>query len=353
MKIGLILCQNLKYSPYVINYINFLKKRHVEYDLIIWDKFGIDEPEGYVFHKVVSTRAKLKKTFAYIEYGRFIINTCKKNRYDRLIVFTIAPGMFILPYLLRNYSNKYVLDIRDASPFSKTHSFSKLVNHASFIVTSSLEYVSWIKREAIMSHNTDIGMVKEHLDDEVEIEKIEYPFRIVFAGGLIEGEINQKIIDKYKNDSNLHFHFVGNQTMDRKILEKWVTDSKITNVSFEGTYQREQVFEIYRSKADFINILRADTEVNRNAIPNKLYDAVIAGKPILVFDHNNGVAEYVNKYKLGVVINEDIDKFKKCILDGLNKNNYFRNLSNNRYNFLMQILHDNEVFEEMLARWLN
>ncbi|HOP11778.1 MAG TPA: hypothetical protein PK629_09845 [Oscillospiraceae bacterium] len=353
MRVGLIIPCNLKYSPYVNYYSEHFKSLGIEYDCIIWDKTGQSDEVGYVFHRKSSTRKISDKIIGYLLFADYIKKTCKNRKYDKIIVFTIVPGLYLLNFLVKRYNGKYILDIRDYSPLITIFpaKFKKLLNCASYVVSSSYEFKSWIKHDFIIGHNVDTNSIREN--EQIDNSKVSTkPYKIMFAGSLIEGAINKNLIDTLANCSDITLNYTGTQTQDKIALEQHVLNSKIQNVTFNGVYKKEEIYSIYRNNADFINILRANTPINKNAIPNKLYDAVLAGVPVLVFEHNTGIVKYVNDFNLGIVIEDKPPKeFKSYLLEKLNSYDA-KNYMSGRKNFIDHIKDEYEIFHSMLTQWV-
>ena len=351
MRIGLILCQNSKYSPYVQTYKRILRDNNIEYELIIWDKFGLDEAEGHVFHKQSSTKAKVTKFIHYIQYGHFIKKICRNNKYDKLIVFTIAPAVFIFNLLLYEYKGKYILDVRDNSPLVKMVPgiVKRIIDNASFIVASSPEYNKWIGKTTVISHNIDVSLLLSEMKSKDSFPGEKAKYNIVNAGMLREGNINKKLILNNRNSKRLTFTYIGTETDDILMLKTVVREEGIQNVFFQGQYNREDITDIYRNNADFVNILRENNSINRDALPNKMYDAALAGVPIIVYDHNLAVRYYVEKYNIGLCISES-DNLEEEIIKYINvgRPTYIQG----RALFLSDVLTELNQFSQMIKDWL-
>lgn len=348
-KVCIIAPANLKYIPFAEYYIEYLKKANIEFDVISWDKAGIDEGVKYRFNYIVNDLKRAKMLFGYLRFTRYCKKIIKREKYTKLIFLTIAPLFFCGMRLSKRYRKNYILDIRDASPltsaFPKT--FKKLLDNSFCVVSSSWMYSSWIKHDTILSHNIDINQILLHYNDSVVCKNSEKKM-IVFAGMMIEEKMNIEVVKQFKNSDNLMFLFIGRENDGKIKLMEHVKQDSYDNVYFEGTYKKEDIVNIYRDKADFVNILRENTEVNKNAIPNKFYDSIVSGVPLVVFSHNDGIAQVTKEYNLGVVIDEESLPQLYDLLESFDYQNYQKG----RKEFMDKVLMDDKIFKESLKKFL-
>lgn len=351
--IGVIIPANMKYSPYVEYYIAKLKSQNIEYEIISWNRQKIKEKVNYSFDFPVKDSNRIKVYLGYMLYSIYVKHIIKKRKYTSLVVFTIAGALSIKSLLKTTYKNKYILDIRDDSPVVKYfHSaFNDLCRNAYKIVVSSPAFFNWIPREDIViCHNCS----KETIENEMETTfKTSYAHRnIVFAGMMLEEEINIELIEKVSNNSIYQFYFIGTESSGKKKIEDYVTNEHISNVFFKGIYEKKDVTSIYRRYGTYANCIRKNTKVNREALPNKLYDAAIAGIPTIAMKHNLAIAYYLKKYKIGILL-DSIDNVELNLkLSEFEKNEietgqFFKN----RKKFLSDILKDIVNFEKDLTNF--
>ena len=350
--IALIVPGNLKFCPYVQYYTDHFDKQKIEYEIITWNKCGIQENVKYHFDYSVDDLRVIKKTFGYMRFIQCVKKIINRRNYRKIIVFTIAPALMLSRILLGKYRGEYILDIRDDSvmkdKFPKL--FKKIVDNASSIICSSPEYIKWIGRNAIISHNVQIDALNCRLDHSLPTE-IREPYRIMFAGALNEWEINLEMIKRIGNMNRFRLIYRGTDSKGRKKIENYVADNHLGNVVFYGPYKKEEIYGQYRSDADYVNIIRKNTIVNRDALPNKLYDAVVAGRPIIVFAHNIAVSKYAEKYNLGIVLDGDVnDNTIPEMIEKIEKFDYHKYISG-REMFVEQLLNDYKDFLGVLDSW--
>jgi hypothetical protein len=354
VKIGLIIPANIKYAPYVQYYLQYFDQNGITYEVISWNKFGINEDVAYSYFFKVNDKNLIYRIIGYIGYAAFVHKILKFRKYDGIIIFTIAPAILMHKILVTKYSRKFIFDIRDDSKLRHIFSsvFKELIANAYVIVSSSPEYKKWIGRDVIICHNVDMKSL--HDNEYMDYFRITKPYRIMFAGSfLLEWDTNLKMLRKIGNSKNIKFIFYGPESNEKKRLEKFVEKNMLTNTSFFGTYNKKDIYKFYREKADVVNIIRKRTIVNQNALPNKFYDAVVAGKPIVVFSHNTVIVNYVREFNLGFIITDDNFKtFEFQLIMNINNFDCSKYISG-RHAFIKYIENDYRKFCDILSKWLN
>ena len=322
-KIGILIPANLRMAPYIKYYTSILDALKIGYVTVGWDRFGWEENVEYVLKHRTENSDRKRVFLGQVKYAHLCKKVIKKEKIDKLIIFTMAPAFFLGNRYLRRFKNNYIIDVRDDSPFRKVFPrvLEGITNQAYGITISSPYYNTWFSRDTVLCHNVDMRLLSTNEETHTEILK-KRVIRLVFAGSMIEPDVNIKIIDQLANDNRFKLIFIGRENAARKQIEQHVISENIKNVFFEGVYNKEDIVDIYRQKADLVNIFRKESDVNKEALPNKLYDAVIAGVPIVTFKHNYAITEYVQKYSLGIIIDENYEGIGDNIYKEINEFNY-------------------------------
>lgn len=341
-KIAIIAPANVKYVPYVKNYFDVLDSLNRQYYTISWDKTGLDEDVEYVMHFTVADEDRKKMLLGYLKFAQFCKKIIKKNGTKKIIILTAAPAFFLGLSFLRNYD--YILDIRDDSPLIRLakNYFSQICSYAATVVVSSPNFSPWIRRESILCHNADMALIQ--ICRQLPVNKADVvPYTIVFAGMMNEASENLRFLQKLEGDNRFSHIYYGRTNPEKELIEEYAKENNLKNISFYGTYNKEEIIEIYRKHASVVNIIREKNEVNRNALPNKLYDAVFSGVPILVYDHNEAISYYVNKYHLGIVLKEETDDLGDFLYNAIAGFDYVQ-YSEGRISFMNEIQQDMQKF---------
>ncbi len=349
-KVAIVAPANLKYVPYYKYYSDVLDKAGIEYDIISWNRANISEDLAYSMNYPAHDFDRKRMLLGYVKFGHFCRKVIASNHYEKIIFLTVAPAFFCGAGLLNLYEGRYILDIRDYSPIVNRFPgyFKNICNKAYKIVVSSPSFNGWVKAPTLICHNADINQIKDNIDLVVKEPVSTGRWRIAFAGMMIEEDINIRIIERFKNNDRVSFLFIGRDMEGKQKIERFVKANSVNNVYFEGAYQKEDIIRIYRDKADFVNIFRANTIINKNALPNKLYDAVISGVPVIVFDHNEAIVTFAEKYHLGIVMSE----LQIGELPSLMESFDFSRYENGRKLFLKQVIEDSKVFSETLLSFV-
>lgn len=346
MKIALICPSNILYMPYLNNYISILNELELEYDIINWDRFKIEKESGFVYRdKKIGHR---RRFFDYFKYSRFVRNILQKENYEKVVVFGIQLVFFLKDYLIKKYSNRYIVDIRDYNRIINYFDIVKSIAYSNFTVLSSPGYKEWLPKsnKYIINHNTNIEDINDLVNfktNNMNNEKIS----IGCIGALRDYKINIDFIKSIKNNKQIMLNYNGEGDINKDIL-MFIKDNLIENVILTGRYNKYEEAELYY-RNDIINVLRYNDGINnKTALPNRLYNAVIYGKPMIAFEGTE-LSSLVNQFNLGIVIN-NFDKIDFLIED------YLNNIDVDEYNrgrtlFLKDVIADNLNFKIKLVEF--
>lgn len=345
MKVALLCPSNLLYMPYVDNYRSILDTYNIKYDIINWDRFGIKENIKYSYRdsKIGHKRGILD----YLKYRNYLLKNVRNNNYDKIIVFGVPIAFFIKKFLYREFAGKYIIDIRDHHSILKYYNMRKIIDNSSFTVLSSPGFKEWLppNRKYIVNHNTRIIRLDDFKKPVLfESDKI----NISNIGSIRDYQENIDLINSLRNNNMFAMYYHGDGAVSQDIL-RYIDENKIANVYFTGRYEREEEEELYDS-SDLINILiYSDGINNKTLLPNRLYNSLIYGKPILAFS-GSFLADTIEKYDLGLVINtfKNIDE-KIC--------DYLINFDIERYElnrikYFEEVITDNNIFRNELVEFL-
>jgi hypothetical protein len=304
LKIALLLPANLYFCPYAKIYTKILDKAKIDYDIIFWDKDGLNETGGLAFKKKCKNKYNpLIKLILYIQYIFFLRNTIERNKYNKLIVFGPQIGVLLYFFLNKRYRSKFIFDYRDLSIeqiFKKT--FVKLLFISNLNIISSPGFLKYLPKQFnyILSHNFDIDTVKKALSKTIRLSTPE-KINILTIGGIRDYEANLSIIKALSNKENFYINFVGKGGAS-VLLKKIVKKKKIKNVSFHGFYKKEKEGE-FISECTFLNIFYPKIISHSTALSNRFYNALIFKKPMIVTTQSIQ-GYYVEKYNLGLSLDD-------------------------------------------------
>lgn len=320
MKIGIIGFGERNFIPYVEVYENELKKANIQYECIFWDRFNDSlvskNSNEYTVHvRCEPGISKFKKIIPMLKFKQQIEKILRKEHYTHIIVLTTLPGVLIHKILLKQYADKYILDIRDYS-YEKYSWYKKIVEkliaNSYFTAISSNGFKAFLPQsnKIITCHNigSDFPKEKEGVDLKNK-EKI----TIGFVGGIRYFEENCKLINVFANNPKYQLAYIGRKNLDCD-LEAYCKRNNIKNVLFQGDFNNADKPEIYKG-IDFINSVYGNGSLEvTTLLPNRLYDGILFKKPVLA-SKGTYLGKIVDEYKLGIVvdINEQNKKFIEIV----------------------------------------
>lgn len=350
----LIVPSSLSLTPYVYNYLKIFLKHNIKTDMVIWDRlqnYDISQTEEYeqiidnVYVFDTGKKSIRKGFFDYVKFSHIVGKKYDFTKYSQIVIFSPQLYFFVFPYL-RKQQIKVVVDIRDYHRTIPICNKLNLWRYVDKIVLSSPFFQEFIRSENfVINHNTNIR--KKDLKENPIKNDISFstPITIGSVGAFRDFEINKKLINKIGNHKEIILTYDGEGIHTSK-LKDFVSENQFHNVEIQGYFEQKELDKIYR-KIDISNLIRdSDNIINKNALPNRMYDSVQFGKPLLC-NSGNAVAKMIEKYELGLII-EDIDEIKTDLCS------YCRNFSasefaKKRILFLTKVMEDNEIFEDEIV----
>jgi len=328
MKIAIVISGNA-FRSHLGFYIRFLEKQRIDYDLICWNRKLINEP-GTVSYNVEQSEQKgyFKRFYAYLGYKKFVTDCLTKNKYDGIIISTIAIAVLLFPFLKSKYGKKYVFDIRDYSIIVKFSwvVFTRLIDNSIATVVSSSGFIQWLPKSSkyYIAHNFPFELTSENgsfIYKNQQLNKNTKSFEITTIGSLRDYEANKMIIDAFKNSKQFKLKFIGSGPASEP-LKEYVLDSKVSNVSFKGFYKKEDEATLL-CKSNFINNFTNYDLNSRTLMTNRFYLSVVLSIPMIV-RFGTYQAEICERYNLGCIVKPklDIEAQLKDYIKTFNENDF-------------------------------
>lgn len=349
-QIAVIAPANIKYVPYIQNYLTMLRSTGARVHVLSWDKRDLSEPEAdFAWHHPISDSQRGKMFLGHARFAGKCRGYIRRHGITHLIILTAAPAYFLGVGFLKKFSGRYLLDIRDDSPLVRRFpgTFRKICLMAKQVITSSPLFNRWIPVPTLLCHNADYAQILSRIDAPCK-QSCGSPISIVFAGVLNESRINRELLRHTGKDERFRFQFIGRVNQGKEDLMRYTEKEGLGSVTFRGTYNKEDIYDIYAQQADLVNIIREKSTVNRNALPNKLYDAVLSGVPVVVLSHNEAIAAYAREYHLGLVLEEDLPSFPDTVADAMARFDYTA-YARGRRAFLQKVLEDMDLFRQTIT----
>lgn len=351
MKVALIIPANIYFCPYLKIYTNILDAHHINYNVIYWDKEFLNE-EGIRFQVgPISGNSFFKKIRGYYLYSMFVKKELKKEKYSKLVVFTPQLGLFLYFFLKKEYYKKFIFDYRDLSIEQNMKLFfSRFLNICGLICISSPGFKSCLPKgfDYILSHNIDAYVLRNALESFSTINPINFDKIVVSTiGGIRDCEANKEIIDALRNNDRFLIRFIGRGSA-AELLRQYSVEQKVTNISFNGFYIKSEE-AVFVAESSFLNIYYPKKKTHSTALSNRFYNSLLYKRPMIVT--RGGIqSEYVEKYNLGVVI-DDCSILPDRLLSYSNQFD-IEQFTMNCKKLLLEIEADYVIFENRIINYL-
>ncbi len=317
---------NYKFDSRVQKELISLKKIFNEVILVCWNRSKTSSTLFNTYY-INNTEFKRIEIFMQAKYGGGIFNLISLIGFELKLLFLLnklimshdiihacnLPCGLVTLILKMKKNIKYVYDIFDFysdSHFSNEKSILykitykleiKIINEANTTILCSEKRKKQISgsnpRELVVIHNSpNSAEIKEYKNKKYEVNK-NNKVKICYVGIIDENRpitTLAKIISKMKN---VEF-YCGGFGNEEKIILKLAEENE--NVYFYGKMEYKDVLYL-ESQCDILPALYNPTLKNHKyAAPNKFYEALMLGKPILAFE-NTGIDEMIKEYNLGIV----------------------------------------------------
>ena len=345
-----------KYMPYLDKYLEVLKQHSCDYDIVYMDRSDDSESvkignEYYFNYKMPIEKRIWSKFLPYWGYMCYVGKILREGDYDKIIFLTTAPAVLLAKFYLNKYKNKYILDYRDYT-FEKIGLYRKLVeriiddSYASFISSKGFEKFVGEHKNLFLTHNIS------NVEDACCLtsnEEITQNIIIGFVGCVRYFDVNSTLIDKLKNSEEIKLSYVG-PAYDDCNLKEYCQENKIENVSFIDSFDNKEKANLYKKITVVNSIYSLKSPEVLQAIPNRLYDAAIYKRPILVAK-GTYLEKIVNKYGLGIAVDVYEDDLNSIIEEYLRAFDY-KEFNEKCNRFLQDVLRDEKQWYELVSSFL-
>ena len=347
-RICILSAVNIRHMSLISLYTSILKKYEVGYDIIYMDKYGEEEEVGaknrYRYVNIIKSNwPKWRKVLQYLKFRRYATRILTKNQYDFVIVWNDVAIFLFADYLARKYKNKYCLNVRDyCSQHIKWvyNRFDKAIGNANFTTLSSEGYKKFLPSHDYYVIHSLNPILFNSITPKRNTRKEGVPIRIGFIGYVRFFELNQSLLQLFKNDERFELHYYGTKA---SVLEKYAHSNGINNAVFYDTFPVQDTPK-FLDKIDVINNLYGNDRIGlTTALSIKLYHGVYTRIPILVCP-NTYMEDIVVKYSLGFVFTEISENYKNKFYDWYRKLN-FEKFNSNCTAFLDMVNEQNAIFE--------
>lgn len=282
--------------------------------------------------------SKWKRIYAFVKFMWAALRYMKTAQYDICFATSTPLTVGFLALIHRFLSNKkYIFEVRDLWPLAPVqlgfirnkwlvHFLfwveKKIYQNAEHIVSLSPQMTDYIKN-ITQKPITTLPNISDTDFFEPTFKTIcrEQPVIIAYAGTLgIANELEKLIkLAHYcqKTQQNIQFRIAGEGTELPKI-KALAQHYKLNNISFLGFLDKKGVKQLLQ-QAHFAYISFADAPALQTGSPNKFFDALAAGVPILI-NIKGWIAELIEKEKCGFYVADSMPESLKSIVENFYNN---------------------------------
>lgn len=341
---------------YLAFYLEKLKERKIPYDIIDWVKTRNGEVKKtknkYIIYQVMHLSGwKKYKDFCIV--AKSIRKIIKRGEYTHLIIVNTIWAVFLMDIILSHFRNRYLLDIRDYKverfPIIK-QIIPKIVKNSYRTIISSRGFLSFLPEcpsKYLVAHNIPID--KCDYKNKSSLIKNKKHINIGYIGRIRDDAANQYFIDLIKADRRYSLYYYGVFSPYSTFQNK--EKNQIDTIHYMGRYNEWDKANLYKNIDMIHSIYLPTNKASKMLTPNRLYDALLYKKPLLV-SAGTYLSEIVEKYELGVVIdfskNMQIDLINRYV-DTFDQNQFSKSCDK----LLEQVCSEQEEFLSVIKEFIN
>ena len=352
MRVALIIPSVHWNCPYADIYARLFESHGVNYDIISFNRKLDKEDTKYHFDYGLNNGSSVfKKMMANIKFCSFVKKILRKEKYDRLVVFSSQLGIGLLHPLLSEYRGKYIFDYRDLSIEQRLrYPFRKLLEGSYMNVISSPGFKRALPQgyHYNICHNFNITIAEGVVQNNIEGSWHDGKKHILTIGGIRDYQANVQVIDAIKESDSYSLSFVGRGESSQP-LSDYCKENGIKNVSFVGFYKKEEEAG-YIKEADFINIFYPRRLTHDTAVSNRFYNSLIYKKPMIT-TANTTQGNFAANYKVGIALENCCDLIKQ--LEKFQAENDFVTYSMRCHDLLSQFIEEQHLFEKKVLEFVS
>jgi len=312
------------------------KSKKIEKKTYKYNGKNIDNYEIQLFSEMDKGLKNLLQLIRY-QIKVFIWLLKNKSEYDVIHSYDLDAGFptYMISKILKK---KYVYHISDFFVDSRggIPSFlRKTIKNLEFLVINNAENTIICTEERrnqingsnpkklTVIHNSPVS---KELNDYRNISNDKLV--LSYVGGLIDIRFIEEVIDVVKEKEDVILEIAGIGPLEDKVLEY---SQKYSNINFLGRVSYNDALNIYRKSDVMFAIYNPEISNHKLSAPNKVYEAMMFGKPIIVAN-GTGVDNIVKKENIGYIINYDKNEFADVLEKILRNRNELTKFGENSKN---------------------
>lgn len=294
--------------------------------LVSKEKFNYNE--SFMYNYVINLRAKrnsgIRNIVNLLIYQIILFVTLVKNRkqIDVIHSFDLDTG-WVVRLFSSIYKVKYVYHIADfyvdsrGIPLRLKKTVKKLEwkiinkSEATIICTEERrEQISGSNPNKVFVIHNSPSLTGEYLNDfNDNIPSLKSSLRICYIGTLSKNRFIKQLIDIVEKNQDIDLNIGGYGELSSFVEQKSQMSS---NINYLGQVDYTDTFKHYSRCDLMLAIYDPDVPNHRYCAPNKIYEAMYLGKPIVVA-RNTGLNNIIEDNNIGYLINYNKIEFEDLI----------------------------------------
>lgn len=196
----------------------------------------------------------------------------------------------------------------------------------------------------IIIHNAPIK--PNRIDGNINLLSNTEKYKLVYVGALAKKRKLDLLAEAISELDNCELHIAGFGELEDYFKEK----SNNSNIFFYGKIDYEQTLRLEKMCDGMVALYPLDIKNHIFAAPNKFYEALMLGKPIMMIK-GSGMSDVIEANGFGVLVTDDCENLKSGIIEMIAKSATF-----NKSSEMMQMFDEKyswEIMEERLIDLYN
>jgi glycosyltransferase involved in cell wall biosynthesis len=308
----------LSRNRYVNNVEQRIIKKTITYKENILTNYEIQLP--------AETGRGLRNLFQLVIYQFIVLKWLISNRkkYDVIHAFDLDAGfpslfcnLIIRKPVVYHIADFYA-DSRSGIPNLIKYIIRRLeyfvISRAEATIICTEERAQQIKgsrpKKLLVIHNSPSE--KYDMNDDVGLDVLSLnkrPLILCYVGGLEERRFIKSAINVVSKNKDYKLQLAGMGTLEEFVEQ---SSKKTTNIEYYGRIDYSTALKMYSNCDIMFAIYDPKVPNHRYSAPNKVYEAMMLGKPIIVAKET-GVDKLVEREKIGICIDYTEEDFQKVL----------------------------------------
>lgn len=317
-----------------------------------------------------------------ISFASFMFRSIKlvfllRKKYDKVYATSTPLSVGIPAIVAKLFLNKpYIFEIRDLWPEVPIQ-MGGLKNKLLIKILKKLEKLIYDHSESIVALSP--GMFNGVLSTGIDEEKVSmipnmskpnefYPrnkdesiveefgiskeqINIIYFGAIGKSNGIIDFLEKFRNVKQNKFRLIiAGEGSEKLALEKYLIDNEMSNVDIVGNYPMKKISDLVNC-CDISLVSFANIPILYTNSPNKLFDSLSAGKPIIV-NSAGWTKELVEKYNCGFYYDPTNQKSFDSMIDYIKTNPKKLEYMGRNSRKLSETLYDRELLTDQVSKLL-